>query len=126
MGRGNAEYITSDAIACKLRQKNSQHPRIKQSLATIHAIGEICRRLHPVAGVPLSVFKFPPFITELVKHYNNTFISGNIDLKLDRRNLWRIFSGCEYGRESKQLPEGVSVFHKAVYIQKGITRMTSQ
>ena len=87
MGRGNAEYIISDAVARKLRRKNSQPPRIKWSLAMIHAIGEIRRRLHPVAGVPLSVFKSPPFIAELVKHYNSTFLSGNINLKVDRRNL---------------------------------------
>ena len=101
MGRGNTEYIKSDAVACKLRQKNSQHPRIKWSLATIHAIGEICWRLHPVAGIPLSLFKSPPFIAELVKHYNSTFLSGNIDLKLDRRNLWCIFFRREYRRKSK-------------------------
>ena len=51
MDRGNAEYIISDAVARKLRQKNSQHPIIKRSLATIHAIGEIRWRLHPVAGI---------------------------------------------------------------------------
>ena len=126
MGRGNAEYIISDAVARKLRQKNSQHPRIKRSLATIHAIGEIRQRLHPVAGVPLSLFKSPPFIAELVKHYNSTFLSGNIDLKLDRRNLWRIFFRREYGRKSTCLPEGVYVSHKAIYIKKVITRLTSQ
>ena len=91
MGQGNAEYIISDGVDHKLRQKNLQHLRIKRSLATIHAIGEIHRRLHPVAGVSLSLFKSPPFIAELVKHYNITFLSVNIDLKLDRRDLWRIF-----------------------------------
>ena len=101
--QGNAEYIISDADACKLRQKNLQHPRIKRSLATIHAISEIRQRLHPVADVPLSVFKSPPFITELVKHYNSTFLSGNIDLKLDRRNLWRIFF-------PPQIQKGINIF----------------
>ena len=118
MGRGNAEYIISDVVARKLRRKNLQHPRIKRSLATIHAIGEICWRLHPATGVLLSVFKSPSFIAELVKHYNSTFLYSNINLKLDWRNLWRIFFRHKDGRESTLLSEGVYFSHKAIYIQK--------
>ena len=59
MGRGNIEYIISDAVA-------------HESLATIHAISEIRQRLHRVAGVPLSLFKSPSFIAEVVRHYNST------------------------------------------------------
>jgi hypothetical protein len=118
MGRGNVEYIISDLVAHELCRKNPQHPRIKRSLATIHAISEIRQRLHRVAGVPLSVFKSPSFIAEVVRHYNSTFLSGKSDLKLDRRNLWRIFFRREYGRELIFLPHGLSVLHNAIYIQK--------
>jgi len=118
MGHGNVEYIISDLVAHKLCRKNPQHPRIKRSLATIHTVSKIRQRLHRVAGVPLSVFKSPPFIAELVRHYNSTFLSGKSDLKLDRHNLWRIFFRREYGRELHFLPQVLSVSHKAIYIQK--------
>ena len=116
-GQCRVYYIRFGCSRIKCR-KNPQHPRIKRSLATIHAISEIRQRLHRVAGVPLSVFKSPSFIAEVVRHYNSTFLSGKSDLKLDRRNLWRIFFRREYGRELIFLPHGLSVLHNAIYIQK--------
>ena len=118
MVRGHGEYILSDADAFELRRKDPKHPRIKRSLATIHALDEIRRRLQPAAGVCLSISKPPLFISDLVKHYNSKYLSNGNDLKLNRRNVWRIFFRRHYGRKSYFLPEGVPISHKAIYIQR--------
>ena len=118
MVRGHTEYILSDADAFELRRIDPKHPRIKRSLATMHALDEIGRRLQPAAGVCLSISKPPLFISDLVKHYNSNFLSNGNDLKLNRRNLWRIFFRRRHGRKSYFLPEGVPISHKAIYIQR--------
>ena len=115
---GHTEYILSDADAFELRRINPKHPRIKRSLATMHALDEIGRRLQPADGVCLFISKPPLFISDLVKHYNSNFLSNGNDLKLNRRNLWRIFFRRRHGRKSYFLPEGVPISHKAIYIQR--------
>ena len=118
MVRGHAEYILSDADASELRRVDPKHPRIKRSAATMHALDEIHRRLQPAAGVCLSMSKPPLFISDLVKHYNSNFLSNRNDLKLNRRNLWRIFFRRHCGRNSHFSLESAPLSHKAIYIQR--------
>ena len=116
---GVAEYIVSDAAASVLRRRNPKHPRIRRSLATQHALGDICQRLQSYSGVSLSISKSPPFMYELVEHYNQKNLSGCKDLKLNQRNLWRIyFRSLTHKEKSHLVLQGLSILHKAVYIQK--------
>ena len=119
MVSGIVEYIVSDAVASELRRRNPKHPRIRRSLATQHAIGEIHQRLQFYSGVSLSISKSPPFMYELVKHYNQNYLSGCKDLKLNQRSLWRIyFRSLTQEEKSHLVLQGPSISHKAVYIQK--------
>ena len=99
MVRGEAEYILSDKAATELRRQNPIHPQIARSAAAGLAIAEIlCQFNPPTYGARLSPYNSPPFMKELINRYNNTFLSGPSDLKLGRRNLWRIFFRRQYGR----------------------------
>lgn len=119
MVRGIGEYIVSDTVALELRLRNPKDPRIRRSLATQHAIGEIRQRLQSYSGASLSISKYPLFMYELVEHYNQNYLSGCKDLKLNQRNLWRIYFRSLTHKEKSHLDiQGPSISHKAVYIQK--------
>ena len=119
MPRGEAEYILSDKLTVELCQRNSLHPRIARSEAAKLAIAEILHRFSPPPDSHrITPDAPPPFMKELTFRYNSTFLDSPNALKLECRNLWRIFFRRQYGQLHCLPPKNLSLTHHAIYIQQ--------
>ena len=91
MSRG-ASYLLSKLDEAALHRINPKHPRIKRSAATKVALAAILSEfVEPTDGTSITITNPPPFVRLIARRINYNYLRGKSELKLDARNIWRIY-----------------------------------
>lgn len=118
MPRGHS-YLLSKSDEAALRQINPKHPRIKRSAATKVALATIISEfVEPTDGTPITITKYPPVLRLITRRINYKYLRGKSELKLDARNIWRIYFRKTFGKMSVVPSNDQSLLHRAIYIQR--------
>ena len=118
MPRG-ASYLLSKSDEAALSRINPKHPRIKRSAATKLALAAIVSEfVEPTNGTSITITKSPPVVRLITRRISYKYLRGKSELKLDARNIWRIYFRKTFGKMNVVQSSDQSLLHRAIYIQR--------
>lgn len=110
--------ILPPSVVNQYSQDDPNNPYLRRHHATLECITQALENFHPNHNEEITISKVPIIMCNIVDKVNIHVLNLPTDIKLVKRQVWRLHYRSLYGNKFKVIPNATSLSHHAIYIQK--------
>jgi len=110
--------ILPPSVLNQYSQDDPNNPYLRRHHATLECITQALEKFHPNHNEEITISKVPIIMCNIVDKVNIHVLNLPTDIKLVKRQVWRLHYRSLYGNKFKVIPNATSLSHHAIYIQK--------
>ena len=110
--------ILPPSVVNQYSQDDPNNPYLRRHHATLECITQALENFHPNHNEEITISKVPIVMCNIVDKVNIHVLNLPTDIKLVKRQVWRLHYRSLYGNKFKVIPNATSLSHHAIYIQK--------